>query len=77
MEYLLLVGDLMLCNLEPQSQGEWHYRTRVGPSQQKCWYEGPRMKPRRELYWAETPAIRPPEVEEGEFELRWKGRPHE
>jgi hypothetical protein len=81
MEFLVLAGDLMLCQLEPQGLGEWHYRTQVGPRQEKCWYMGPRMKSRNELYWAESPDIppmiimTPPESEPGEFDLRWKGHP--
>ena len=81
--FFVLAQTKQLCQLEPRADSGWHYRTKVNGRPEKCWYEGERMKPRNELYWAETPAIpqmlivSPPEAEPGEFELRWKGRPHD
>jgi hypothetical protein len=68
-----------LCFLAPQGIGEWHYRTKIGGRPERCWYIGERMKPRSELYWAEIPKIPPlsimdpPESNNDEFNLRWKG----
>ncbi len=78
-------GELMICHLQPNDAGGWHYRTKVGGRRDQCWYQGPDMKPRRELYWAEAPAVpplippidimepEPPASETNEFDLRFKG----
>ena len=75
-------GELMICHLQPNDAGGWHYRTKVGGRREQCWYQGRNMKPRRELYWAEAPALPPslppidimaPEPEPNEFDLRFKG----
>jgi hypothetical protein len=77
MEWIILAGELMVCQLE--SHPGWHYRTKVGNRPEQCWYDGPRMKPRKELYWAETPDIPPMlEIKEPmrfpwELEGRFKG----
>src|SRR5262245_6271832 len=69
-----LGGEKMMCSLEPQSRGEWHYRTKIPPLQEeRCYYLGPRMKPRSELYWGEAPAIAPASVMAPEPEPpRWE-----
>jgi hypothetical protein len=70
-------SEQQICQLEPQSLGDWHYRTKVGGRSERCYYVGPRMKPRKELYWAEAPTIPPMSImepkPEPELELRWKG----
>ena len=71
-------GEMMLCSIEPNDSGGWHYRTKVGGIPQICWYQGPSMKPRKELYWAEVPAVPPRDaprdtaVPHSEFENRWE-----
>ncbi len=65
-------GERVACKAEPDTNGEWHYRTKipgyaVGIRDDRCWYIGKSMKPRDELYWAQTPA-RP-----WELERRWLG----
>lgn len=78
-------GELMICHLQPNDAGGWHYRTKVRGRREQCWYQGREMKPRRELYWAEAPAVpplippidimmpEPPVSETNEFDLRFKG----